>query len=73
MSEETTKPEENPKAEEQSEYAHVCPECHTGVFHLEYLTYFTWLNDELITVPNFPPGYVMCAGSASMIPTPLAG
>lgn len=54
MSEETTKPEENPKAEEQSEYAHVCPECHTGVLHLEYLTYFTWLNDELITVPNFP-------------------
>ena len=54
MSEETTKPEENPKAEEQSAYTHVCPECHTGVLHLEYLTYFTWLNDELITVPNFP-------------------
>ncbi len=54
MSEETTKPEEEPKAEEQSEYAHICPECHTGVLHLEYLTYFTWLNDELITVPNFP-------------------
>lgn len=32
----------------------LCPECQTGVLRLEYLTYFTWLNDELITVPNFP-------------------
>jgi YgiT-type zinc finger domain-containing protein len=31
-----------------------CPECHSGVVRLEYLTYFTWFNDELITVPNFP-------------------
>ena len=22
--------------------------------HLQHLTYFTWLNDELITAPNFP-------------------
>lgn len=22
--------------------------------HLNYITYFTWLGDELITVPNFP-------------------
>jgi len=22
--------------------------------HLEYLTYFTWLGEELVTVPNFP-------------------
>jgi len=32
----------------------VCQECHAGVAHLEYLTYFTWLDQELITVPNFP-------------------
>lgn len=31
-----------------------CPECQSGVMHLEYLTYFTWLGNELITVPNFP-------------------
>ena len=31
-----------------------CTECPSGVMHLRYLTYFTWLNDELITVPNFP-------------------
>jgi len=32
----------------------LCSECQTGVFRLQHLTYFTWLNEELITVPNFP-------------------
>ena len=32
----------------------LCPECQTGAMHLQYLTYFTWLNEELVTVPNFP-------------------
>ena len=32
----------------------LCPECQTGVLRLRSLTYFTWLNSELITVPNFP-------------------
>jgi YgiT-type zinc finger domain-containing protein len=54
MTDEPETPEEKSKADEQVEYNHICPECHTGVFHLEYLTYFTWLNEELITVPNFP-------------------
>ncbi len=31
-----------------------CPECQGGVMHLKYLTYFTWLGNELITVPDFP-------------------
>ncbi len=31
-----------------------CNECQAGVMHLQYLTYFTWLNEELVTVPNFP-------------------
>ena len=31
-----------------------CPECQTGMLHLQHLTYFTWLSDELISVPNFP-------------------
>lgn len=31
-----------------------CPECQAGVLHLRHITYFTWLNDELVTVPNFP-------------------
>lgn len=54
MTDETKKTDESPKAAGQSEFIHVCPECHTGKLRLEYLTYFTWLNDELITVPNFP-------------------
>ena len=37
-----------------SQYIMLCPECQTGLVRLKYLTYFTWLNEELITVPNFP-------------------
>lgn len=33
---------------------YVCLECQTGVLRFQHLTYFTWLNRELITVPNFP-------------------
>jgi YgiT-type zinc finger domain-containing protein len=32
----------------------LCTECQTGVLRLRHITYFTWLNEELITVPNFP-------------------
>lgn len=42
------------KAEEASKIRFICPECQTGVLHLQHITYFTWLNNELITVPNFP-------------------
>lgn len=31
-----------------------CTECLAGHLHREYVTYFTWLNDELITVTDFP-------------------
>jgi YgiT-type zinc finger domain-containing protein len=31
-----------------------CNECQAGVMHLQYITYFTWLDEELVTVPNFP-------------------
>lgn len=31
-----------------------CHECAAGVRQLQYLTYFTWYRDQLITVPNFP-------------------
>ncbi len=34
--------------------AHPCNECPAGVMHLRHITYFTWLGQELITVPNFP-------------------
>jgi YgiT-type zinc finger domain-containing protein len=42
------------KREKQVEFYHLCSECQTGILRLEHLTYFTWLNEELITVPNFP-------------------
>jgi YgiT-type zinc finger domain-containing protein len=31
-----------------------CTECQAGVMRLRFITYFTWLSDELISVPNFP-------------------
>jgi YgiT-type zinc finger domain-containing protein len=31
-----------------------CCECQAGMMHLQHLTYFTWLDEELVTVPNFP-------------------
>ncbi len=31
-----------------------CRECQAGMMHLQHITYFTWLNEELVTVPNFP-------------------
>jgi YgiT-type zinc finger domain-containing protein len=31
-----------------------CNECQAGVMHKRHITYFTWLGEELITVPNFP-------------------
>jgi YgiT-type zinc finger domain-containing protein len=31
-----------------------CPECAAGLMRLDHITYFTWLNHEFITVPNFP-------------------
>ena len=31
-----------------------CNECQGGMMHLRHITYFTWLDEELVTVPNFP-------------------
>jgi len=31
-----------------------CNECQAGQMHRRFITYFTWLADELITVPDFP-------------------
>jgi YgiT-type zinc finger domain-containing protein len=31
-----------------------CSECQAGVMRLKFVTYFTWLDEELIMVPNFP-------------------
>jgi len=34
--------------------AFACNECPAGMMHLQFITYFTWLDEELVTVPNFP-------------------
>lgn len=31
-----------------------CTECAAGMMQPRFITYFTWLGDELITVPHFP-------------------
>jgi len=31
-----------------------CNECQAGMLQMRFITYFTWLGEELITVPNFP-------------------
>ncbi|HNY20185.1 MAG TPA: YgiT-type zinc finger protein [Flexilinea sp.] len=31
-----------------------CEECQVGIPHFTTATYFTWIEDELITVPDFP-------------------
>ena len=41
-------------ADRSSPILGICLECQTGVLRRELITYFTWLNDELVTVPNFP-------------------
>ena len=38
----------------QASSSYPCRECSAGVMQLRLLTYFTWLGEELITVPNFP-------------------
>jgi len=45
---------DNKEEDSNVRYHNLCSECQTGVMRMEYLTYFTWLSDELITVPNFP-------------------
>lgn len=44
---------------ESKQYEHepepfACTECSSGLMHLRFITYFTWLNEELLSVPNFP-------------------
>ena len=31
-----------------------CNRCQAGVMRLSYITYFTWLDNELVMVPGFP-------------------
>jgi YgiT-type zinc finger domain-containing protein len=39
---------------DSQEYQVQCSECQAGILKRRSLTYYTWLDEELITVPNFP-------------------
>jgi YgiT-type zinc finger domain-containing protein len=41
------------KEENLTEY-YPCNECHAGNLHPRRVTYFTWIGNELISVPHFP-------------------
>jgi YgiT-type zinc finger domain-containing protein len=31
-----------------------CSECQAGLMRMRFITYLTWLGEELVLVPNFP-------------------
>lgn len=39
---------------ETSDQSFPCTECQAGHMHRGFFTYFTWIGDDLITVPDFP-------------------
>jgi YgiT-type zinc finger domain-containing protein len=39
---------------DNEEYLVQCSECTAGILRRRSLTYYTWLDEQLITVPNFP-------------------
>jgi YgiT-type zinc finger domain-containing protein len=40
--------------EEFEDLIYPCKECQAGQMRRRFLTYFTWMGDELVTVPDFP-------------------
>ncbi len=39
---------------EDAKYAFSCPDCQAGLRRLKYVSYFTWYQNQMISVPNFP-------------------
>ena len=39
---------------DKMDYTFPCNECQAGQMRRVFVTYFTWLGEELITVPDFP-------------------
>nr|MBI9047256.1 YgiT-type zinc finger protein [Anaerolineaceae bacterium] len=31
-----------------------CRECQVGHYHLKAVSYFTWMGDEMVVIPDFP-------------------
>jgi YgiT-type zinc finger domain-containing protein len=57
---------------EQIGIVNSCSRCSAGVMHLRHITYFTWLNEELITVPNFPAWVCDICGRRKLDPRAVA-
>ena len=49
-----------------------CSECSAGVMRPRMITYFTWLGDELITVPRFPAWICDVCGRCEYDPKALS-
>jgi len=45
---------ETPNKQQEEAPVFPCNECQVGSMRLTYITYFTWLDEELVTVPGFP-------------------
>ncbi len=50
----TTINEENSESGNLQGVTIACTDCQTGQMRRQYVTYYTWLGDELISVPDFP-------------------
>lgn len=50
----TTQNRQLPQDNSDKEPVIRCRECAFGRLHRKYVTYFTWMGEELITVPDFP-------------------
>jgi YgiT-type zinc finger domain-containing protein len=37
-----------------ADYVIPCHECQAGQMHRNFVVYYTWIGDDLITVPDFP-------------------
>jgi len=60
-------------AADQSAAPVPCDECQAGVKLLHFITYFTWLGDELVMVPNFPAWICDVAVAGTTTRSPLRG
>ncbi|GAB4528937.1 MAG: hypothetical protein Fur0018_15280 [Anaerolineales bacterium] len=40
--------------ESRNDDTYPCRNCQGGILRLQYHTHFTWLNDVMVTVPDFP-------------------
>ena len=41
------------QVQENSDYILTCPECRSGVMRLQYITYFTWLDEGCVQCAPF--------------------